>query len=105
MRSQHTPTPWKVAESVKGKTCYAIVSRDGWIADLNECHGDRLANASFIVRAVNSHEALVDALIMALPYVETALEDRGYKPGVVDQMVKKIREAIALAEGEQKIGR
>lgn len=53
-----------------------------------------------IVKAVNSHDALVNALTLALPYVESALEDQGYKPGVVDRMTKTIRAALKLAETE-----
>ena len=44
-------------------------------------------------------QKLLDTLIMALPYVETALEDQGYKPGIVNQKVKQIRATIAEAEG------
>lgn len=82
-----------------------------------------MSNAAFIVEAVNQHdslirqrdmwvhsysklkkdnEALLDALTMALPYVETALEDKGYKAGVIDKMVKNIRDAIVQAEVEDK---
>lgn len=59
---------------------------------------DRTQRAERILRAVNSHDALVDALTLALPYVESALEDQGYKPGVVDRMVKSICAALKLAE-------
>ncbi len=52
------------------------------------------ANARLIAAA----PALYDALMSALPYVETALEDKGYKPGVVDRMVSNIREALALVD-------
>lgn len=43
-------------------------------------------------------DELLDALTLALPYVETALEDRGYKPRVVDRMVRKIRALILRAD-------
>lgn len=57
-------------------------------------------DAELTVRAVNSHDALVDALTLALPYVESALEDQGYKPGVVDRMTKTIRAALELADSK-----
>lgn len=66
----------------------------------NESREIAEANAALIVRAVNAHEALKEALTLALPYVETALEDQGYKPGAVDRMVRQIRDALALAEGK-----
>ncbi|HWK65363.1 MAG TPA: hypothetical protein VNS34_10505 [Rhizobiaceae bacterium] len=74
---KHTPTPWEV----QGKYIYATGTVDtfcgpviGVIAVCEETQetdsegrtwsagGDALANAAFIVRAVNSHEALVKAL-------------------------------------------
>lgn len=52
-----------------------------------------------IVLSFNAHDAVVDALTLALPYVETALEDQGYKPGFVARMTKTMRAALDLAEG------
>lgn len=55
---------------------------------------------SFIVRAVNAHEALVNALARALPYVEhcdDSDQDLGYKEGAVAPIVKLVREALKLA--------
>lgn len=40
---------------------------------------------------------LEDALIAALPYVETAESDSGYKPGAVAKVARQIRAAIAKA--------
>lgn len=65
----HTPTPWAVGDNVK-QAIYSV--EDGECiafahnADLPELGGISVqvakANAAFIVRAVNSHEALVAAL-------------------------------------------
>ncbi len=41
---------------------------------------------------------LLDALILALPYVETAETDPGYKPEAVRALLKTMRTVIALAE-------
>jgi hypothetical protein len=64
--AEHTPTPWRIRNDFGG----------GWIqgspAD-GETYGDRVANlakpktigaanAAFIVKAVNNHDALVEAL-------------------------------------------
>ncbi len=42
---------------------------------------------------------LLDALVIALPYVEQAEMDPSYKRGAVARVVKKMRDAIAKAEG------
>lgn len=43
----------------------------------------------------------LDALILALPYVESAEDDPCYKPGAVAKVVKAMREAIESAEQRQ----
>ena len=67
MTTQHTPTPW----AASGVTVYGS---DGGarntVADTTCCgsmtrEADE-ANAAFIVRAVNSHDALVAAVTMVL---------------------------------------
>lgn len=58
-------------------------------------HKGNKANANLLAAAPE----LLEALYMALPYVETALEDQGYKPGAVDRMVKQIHGAISKATG------
>lgn len=105
---QTTPRPWRIKpyEYRKRGQSYrrnaAIIAEDGhWIATEicgHNLQGSSQANAALIVRAVNAHDALAEALTLALPYVESALEDQGYKPGVVDRMTKTIRAALKLAE-------
>lgn len=65
-----------------------------WLADkADEIERQRLmAQASPQMR---------DALYVALPFVEDAMDDAGYKPGVVQRAVNQIRAAIAAAEGKQ----
>lgn len=41
---------------------------------------------------------LLDALLLALPYVEMAEHDDAYKPGVVAKMVRTMRAAITKAQ-------
>lgn len=53
--AEHTPTPWHIAGKATIKH-----GNDMWVGTLNQRH--RAANAAFIVRAVNSHDALVKAL-------------------------------------------
>lgn len=45
-------------------------------------------------------EEMLAALLLALPYVETAEADEGYKPGAVAKVSAAIRAAIAKAEGK-----
>jgi hypothetical protein len=94
---EHTPGPWHWSDDGEGNkwgsrglepavisgTVEALVSVDA--AD---------------ARLIAASPDLLEALIMALPYVETALEDQGYKPGAVDRMCSNIRAAIAKATGE-----
>ena len=110
---QHTPGPWK------SQPCYDDPSGTDqvWspLRDLNiarvygvDPYDDRwgrnwlghraesIANARLITAAPE----LLDALTMALPYVEMAEHDDSYKPGVVAKMVQHMTDAIAKATGE-----
>lgn len=59
--SAHTPTPWS-AEPLGLGTAVAITSPSGDICYLTLQPARARANAAFIVRAVNAHDALVAAL-------------------------------------------
>lgn len=50
-----------------------------------------------IVAAVNAHDELVSALTTALPFVESARYDQGYKPGHCSKIENVIRAALAKA--------
>ena len=67
MTPKHTNTPWHIAAHSDGAFNSCIRDDKGWsVAYVTGCkagadpRGD--ANAAFIVRAVNAHEALVEAL-------------------------------------------
>ena len=97
-RKEHTPTPWQVC-CATDDTCgrYDI---DAWDTDesvtVASCHAqyeghNSEANAKLKVRAVNSHQILIDALREMLePW------DMGYLPE--PQSADKARAALALAE-------
>ena len=87
-----TAAPWMVTINHSDRT-YKIWDEDGNYHDSDE--QEREANRALIEAAPD----LLDALIAALPYVETALEDRGYKPATVYRMCGSIRAAIAKATG------
>jgi hypothetical protein len=65
--SEHTPTPWRAANKSPTKVCDGIGHKvasctthaggDQW-----RTHEQAAANAAFIIRAVNNHEALVAML-------------------------------------------
>ena len=95
-KSAHTPTPW----TNNGQSI--IVSSDGDICQLFYTHKDGIddqfpnakANAAFIVRAVNSHEALVEALELIM---KNSTNFRLHAPAY---MIDKVEAALKLAKGE-----
>lgn len=66
--AEHTPTPWRVFKNKDGTRLVGIGGQDGqgtldagfgvWSWDSPE----GIANAEMVVKAVNNHEALVNAL-------------------------------------------
>ena len=94
---QHTPTPWQVHESSPSSPLQIIgnidYNADGSqidydvIADMGGLDADD-ANAAFIVRAVNSHEALVEAATWAIAVISNP---------DAQETVNKLRAALKLA--------
>jgi hypothetical protein len=76
----HTKTPWRLV----GRA--TIRDEDGWIATVERRNRD--ANAAFIVRAVNCHAELVEAL-------EACAKHR-----LLFSVRKKVEAAIAKARGD-----
>jgi len=72
IKAEHTPTPWSMGKGYKSPVCClsSIVSDKGnqdefIVAYVNGGHdtvSECGANSAFIVRAVNAHDALVEAL-------------------------------------------
>lgn len=95
-RAEHTPTPW----FVNGPDHIGRVSicnyRDGAIVELvrHQIEGRVFpveANAEYIARAVNSHDALLAAAIEAADLIETHFPKK---------MARDLRAAIKQARGE-----
>lgn len=94
---KHTPLPWNWNQvyrdviEISGPHCAASISFD--VRDTEECK----ANAELIVRAVNSHAALVAAL-QTLINLHEGIDHggNGIEPSDWDQA----RAALALAEGK-----
>ena len=106
MADEHTTTPWTV---VAVNPCATKASRRWLIEpDIGVCKTK--ANATFIVRAANSHDALLAACKGALEYMgddngECALCGGGRSglPYHHHCSCKPLRAAIALAEGAEGI--
>jgi hypothetical protein len=92
IKTQHTPTPWKfeVMNNILGIPLLYHINR----GDIEVRSG--LADAEFIVRAVNSHEALLETL-------KSIIESNSYwwqEVGWDDEDFKRATKLIAQAEGK-----
>ena len=101
----HTPTPWHVdGTSIRASDGYGI---DWYITEALEQAGDSDpgANAEYIVRAVNSHEALLAALEAIVNTYRTfrnvSVEDQGWT-ALDDEALEAGFAAIAAARGGTK---
>lgn len=101
--TEHTPTPWNASNQyLYGgllESPLPIASgKKEWATDTGgPCHQEAVANAAFIVKAVNNHEALVKAL-------EEIAEGKGrfsrdqfeHARNTIDDMKELARDALAL---------
>jgi hypothetical protein len=103
----HTPTPWKVSLALENNApnYYAVTDGKWGSPTIAKCYSE--ADAKHIVRAVNAHEELVNALYEALKIADYAMDADLFgtkKSGVirdgVTRRVTVIREALANAEGK-----
>lgn len=93
-KTAHTPTPWRIEDDTikAGKN-------DTHLFDIYECPGLGVAaeaNAAFIVRAVNSHDTLVEALETL---VEVCPCQNGCAPDDMTCATQKALAALKLAKG------
>ena len=98
----HTSYPWTVDGTTAAKNL-DVIGEGGRVAmlDCDDIDADTLeANARLIAAAPD----LLEALFLALPYVESVLDDPEqlacFKAGTVQRDVKAIRSAILKATGE-----
>ena len=91
-RVEHSPLPWETTNGTfqqAYRTFIATKSLDQIAEVQGKTQSEAQANAEFIVKCVNSHDALVQACWRALNQkVRTA------------DVANMLREALALAEGE-----
>ena len=95
--SRHTPTPWKITSPNYPQHQRVIFHREGdrheKVATLNEGSISADANAEFIIRAVNNHEALVEALSGILARMEDENYDEPHYEAV-NAFIEQARTAI-----------
>lgn len=102
--SKHTPTPWKVNTKVFISGAPVIEAEQGFVATAHDNayndmpDGEALANAEYICRSVNSHEALVEALEEAVR--ELAAIDAEGGMGDYAEFLTEARAALKLARKE-----
>ena len=97
--SEHTPTPWAVGaraflrvETSDGKTV-ATTGSDSDLRDQWE------ANAAFIVKAVNAHDALVEALEDLLSDVERQMKNPSHHVPFSYRKAKDLLASVGNAGG------
>jgi hypothetical protein len=102
MEAKHTPTPWRVIDNEPGNgygsmdiaplliegEFFAVAAIIGDVARI-----DPQANAAYIVRACNSHAALVEALKACAG----VLSGEGMSKSSLVDALEKTRAALALA--------
>lgn len=100
MKTNHSPLPWRVSTDMHG---IGNVPVDG-VESINgmsiaNCGINGISNAEFIVRACNSHAALV--LALQILHDEIADYITINKLGALNnQSMKMARAALAIAKGE-----
>lgn len=89
-RNDHTPTPWKVEGPFLERS---IFGEKDLVTRLVGFDKIQSANAAFIVRAVNSHDALIKALKDALEVIGS------WGPDGSPEWAQSAEAVIAQAEG------
>lgn len=84
-KQTHTPTPWEY--------------KDGSFLGVGNFFGSQ-ENAEFIVRAVNSHYALLEAAKISLDYLESDYIGSNGKD-LSNGDIKRIKQTVSQAEGKQ----
>lgn len=108
MGTKHTPGPFEAirhSDPTPGVGYYEIVKRYGRldepvrIASLTDTYYRNKFRLEANARLFAASPDLLEALYLALPYVEGAFDDECFKKGAVKTDIIKIRQAIAKAVG------
>ena len=99
MSVRNTQGPWKAVEYQAGD-CWQIQygDRGNWLAEV-VIDGDE-PSAEADARLIAAAPELLEAILAALPYVETAGYDDVYKVGHAAKVAARMATAIAKATGE-----
>lgn len=107
-QTPHSPLPWTIADGVIAEDMvhFAITAPKGgfeWmVASVSPMRMKRdidAANAELICKAVNSHDAIVNALKKSRAWIESTAELQDTKRW--EDLLQEIDAAIALTEPEQ----
>ena len=98
-KGQATKRPWHIDGFDLTNIIVKHPSGNGWIK-VADCHGEfpideQIANAQLIVRAVNSHDELVEALKEAHAMLENVGIEKGQYYG---KAINKVEQALSRAE-------
>lgn len=96
-QTEHTPTPWSYTGTSDWATIYQIGTHEHVAGMMNK--NNPKADAEFIVRAVNSYEALLEeAKEAANDLLSLSAEEA--KPLAIRASLNRLMRAIAKAEGK-----
>ncbi len=103
---KHTPLPWIIFSDLEdGPVALLPAGRPGEICRFNQFMQNNQANAEFIVRAVNNHDALVEALRDADDALRGMIYDFEHETGEnvdadINHTMEKIEQALAKGKDE-----
>jgi hypothetical protein len=105
--AERTPTPWMMAESPMSGHALLFPGDGGEelgriaLGHEDGCGDQKPGNAAFVLRALNSHDELVEALREATMVIETLLLCADVSP-LLDRRVNEVLDAAddALAKAE-----
>lgn len=94
--TKHAATPWEASAGFSPDIMTVITSADGDVDYLTL--GNHKANAAFIVKAVNSHDNLVEILEAVANYLaEFSDVDDGGEGNVENKLLVNIEETLKMA--------
>lgn len=98
--TEHTPTPWRLGRRSAYDALTVIETADDYIADCTDMIGSERdeANAAYIVKAVNSYAAMVEAL-HALGMVALQTDEYSRNADLREAVDNAL--ALTLSQGEQ----
>lgn len=105
--AKHTSTPWHAHKPDESNGWWYVDGEDSAIGDVCTLYHDNAeSNAAFIVKAVNCHEELLEALRDTVYHIKTPLSERNenwHKTGA--RILKSSEAAILKASSPVSEGR